>query len=108
MARKPRTTRPAASERWYRGADVPVAVIRHFARQVAERFAPERIILFGSYTYGQPHADSDVDILVAMPTRNELDQAFKIHWTIHGRTTWMTWAAYFFPITPRYAPCDAG
>ena len=57
-------------------------VIRRFARDVAERFHPERIILFGSYAYGTPHADSDVDILVVMPARNQLDMAFKIHWTI--------------------------
>ena len=57
-------------------------VIRRFARQVAERFQPDKIILFGSYAYGTPHADSDVDILVVMPARNQLDQAFKIHWTI--------------------------
>jgi predicted nucleotidyltransferase len=56
--------------------------IRRFARQVAERFRPEKIILFGSYAYGTPHADSDVDILVVMPARNQLDQAFKIHWAI--------------------------
>jgi predicted nucleotidyltransferase len=57
-------------------------VIRRFARQVAERFGPERIILFGSYAYGTPHADSDVDILVVMPAHNELDMAFKIHWAL--------------------------
>src|SRR5437016_706160 len=64
--------------RWYRGADIPMRVIRRFARQVAERFDPEKIILFGSYAYGTPHADSDVDILVIMPARNQLDQAVKI------------------------------
>jgi predicted nucleotidyltransferase len=53
-------------------------VIRRFARQVAERFQPDKIILFGSYAYGTPHADSDVDILVIMPARNELDQAVRI------------------------------
>src|SRR6516165_5600555 len=63
---------------WHRGADVPMAVIRHFARQVAERFEPDKIILFGSYAYGTPHADSDVDILVVMPARNQIDQAVRI------------------------------
>ncbi len=53
-------------------------VIRRYARQVAERFRPQKIILFGSYAYGTPHADSDVDLLVVMPARNQLDQAFKI------------------------------
>jgi predicted nucleotidyltransferase len=45
---------------------------------VAERFRPDKIILFGSYAYGTPHADSDVDILVVMPCVNELDQACRI------------------------------
>src|SRR5436190_1959284 len=63
---------------WYRGADVPMRLIRRFARKVAERFHPDKIILFGSHAYGRPHADSDVDILVVMPTRNQIDQAFKI------------------------------
>jgi predicted nucleotidyltransferase len=68
----------ATPPRWYRGADIPMSVIRRFARQVAERFRPEKIILFGSYAYGTPHADSDVDILVVMPARNQLDQAVRI------------------------------
>ena len=63
---------------WYRGADIPMRVIWRYAQRVAERFQPEKIILFGSYAYGRPHADSDVDLLVIMPARNELDQAFKI------------------------------
>jgi predicted nucleotidyltransferase len=53
-------------------------VIRRFAREVAEQFQPDKMILFGSHAYGTPHADSDVDILVVMPTRNELDQACRI------------------------------
>jgi predicted nucleotidyltransferase len=64
--------------RWYHGADIPMRVIRRFARQVAEQFHPDQILLFGSYAYGQPHADSDVDILVVMPAGNQLDQAFEI------------------------------
>ncbi|HUY34445.1 MAG TPA: nucleotidyltransferase domain-containing protein [Pirellulales bacterium] len=67
-----------ARPRWHRGKDVPLALIRRFARQVAERFDPEKIILFGSYAYGRPHADSDVDIMVVMPTRNQIDQACRI------------------------------
>jgi predicted nucleotidyltransferase len=40
--------------------------IRKFSREVAEEFRPERIILFGSYAYGRPTRDSDVDLLVIM------------------------------------------
>jgi predicted nucleotidyltransferase len=46
--------------------------IRGFARRIAERFRPDRIILFGSYAYGQPSFHSDVDLLVIMHT--DLDE----------------------------------
>jgi predicted nucleotidyltransferase len=78
MSVKRSTRSEPPSSRWYRGADVPTAVIRRFARQVAERFHPDKIILFGSHAYGRPQADSDVDILVIMPCRNEIDQAYRI------------------------------
>ena len=55
-----------------------MAAIRRFARQIAERFHPEKIILFGSYAYGTPHNESDVDLLVIMPARNATDQALRI------------------------------
>jgi predicted nucleotidyltransferase len=57
-------------------------VIRRFARDVAEHFHPDQIILFGSYAYGTPHEDSDVDILVVMPARNQLDMSVRISLTI--------------------------
>ena len=41
--------------------------ILEFAQAVAREFHPERIILFGSYAYGTPTEDSDVDLLVVMP-----------------------------------------
>src|SRR6516164_6683493 len=85
MIRKQQSVSVAPLTRWYRGADVPMRVIRRFARQVAERFQPDKIILFGSYAYGTPHADSDVDILVIMPARNQIDQAFKIRCAVPAR-----------------------
>ncbi len=42
-------------------------VITDFADRVARHFHPEQIILFGSYAYGAPNADSDVDMLVVLP-----------------------------------------
>ena len=33
----------------YRSPDIRLAAIRRFARQLGERFHPDRIILFGSY-----------------------------------------------------------
>jgi predicted nucleotidyltransferase len=34
---------------------------------IAREFQPEKIILFGSWAYGKPDADSDIDLLVVMP-----------------------------------------
>jgi predicted nucleotidyltransferase len=42
--------------------------IERVAREIAEKFSPEKIILFGSYAYGDPTDDSDVDMLVVMQT----------------------------------------
>src|ERR1043166_1585042 len=66
------------AERYYPGNAVPGSVIRRYAQAIAERFHPDRIVLFGSHAYGRPHEDSDVDLLVVMATRNQLDQAFQI------------------------------
>jgi uncharacterized protein len=43
------------------------ASIQEFSRAVAREFRPEMIVLFGSYAYGTPTEDSDVDLLVIMP-----------------------------------------
>ena len=78
MAKKPAKPCPPVPPRWYRGKDIPIRVIRRFTRDVAEKFQPDKIILFGSYAYGTPHEDSDVDILVVMPARSQLSMAARI------------------------------
>jgi predicted nucleotidyltransferase len=55
------------------------AEIRRVVERIIEEFHPEQVYLFGSYAYGNPDADSDVDLLVVMPARNTLDQAARIH-----------------------------
>jgi predicted nucleotidyltransferase len=57
--------------------------IRKFTREVARRFKPARIILFGSYAYGKPTPDSDVDLLVVMPCKGRpLDAALDVRLAI--------------------------
>jgi predicted nucleotidyltransferase len=77
MSKRLRSTRYVQPYR-YPSPDVPFSAIKRFARQVAERFHPEKIILFGSYAYGEPHEESDVDLLVIMPTRDARSQALRI------------------------------
>lgn len=57
-------------------------VIRRYAHAIAKEFQPDKIILFGSYAYGKPNEDSDVDLLVVMPARNQHDQAVRIRWRL--------------------------
>ena len=58
---------------------VPRRVIDQTVAAIAERFRPQRIVLFGSYAYGQPRPESDVDLLVIMDTPlKEIEQAIQI------------------------------
>jgi len=41
--------------------------ITELSERIVREFQPDKIILFGSYAYGQPRADSDVDLLVVLP-----------------------------------------
>jgi predicted nucleotidyltransferase len=56
--------------------------IRAVAGQIAERFQPERIFLFGSYAYGNPTEDSDVDLLILMRGSRVHDRAIQIRESI--------------------------
>ena len=58
---------------------IPMQAIRAVVKQIAVKFQPEKIILFGSYAYGQPRPESDVDLLVILdtPLRNR-EQAAQI------------------------------
>ncbi len=46
---------------------IDMNAIREVAERIVQEFQPERIILFGSYAYGTPTPDSDVDLLVIVP-----------------------------------------
>ena len=41
--------------------------IEDVSGRIAAQFEPERILLFGSYAWGAPSPDSDVDLLVILP-----------------------------------------
>lgn len=60
--------------------------IQAFVKQVVARFHPRRVILFGSYAYGKPTPDSDVDLLVVMPHKGHpaAVQAAEIRKSIHA------------------------
>jgi predicted nucleotidyltransferase len=48
-------------------------------QEIEQRYHPQRIVLFGSYAYGAPTADSDVDLLVILDTpQRNVEQALAI------------------------------
>jgi len=47
---------------------IPAEAIQAVVDRIAEKFKPDKIILFGSYAYGTPKPWSDVDLLVVMDT----------------------------------------
>lgn len=55
------------------------AEIKDLCRQIVKNFQPQKVILFGSYAYGKPNADSDVDLLVVMNYQgNELQKMVEV------------------------------
>lgn len=48
--------------------------IKRYVKKVSEEFHPQKVILFGSYAYGKPTPDSDVDLLVVMEDLNHTER----------------------------------
>ena len=83
MPKKCATSSTPVLKQIYWGVDIPIRVIRRFALAVAERFHPDKIILFGSHAYGTPTEDSDVDILVIEPeVDNATEEAVRLYRTL--------------------------
>jgi predicted nucleotidyltransferase len=58
---------------------IPQAAIQSVVDQIVAGFQPEKIILFGSYAYGTPRPESDLDLCVIMETPlSETEQAAAI------------------------------
>src|ERR1700728_3493856 len=82
MTSTPQSPFPFPPKCTFLGANVPMRLIRRYARAIADEFQPDKIILFGSYAYGTPNEDSDVDLLVVMPAYNQHTQSFRIRWRL--------------------------
>lgn len=51
-------------------------VLAQAVELLKSRYQPERIVLFGSWAYGEPSDESDVDVLIVKQT----DQPFHRRW----------------------------
>ncbi len=52
---------------------------------IGKKFQPERIILFGSYAWGKPDPNSDVDLFIIKETENTRETARQISRSIFPR-----------------------
>ncbi len=43
-------------------------IIQDILTKLLAGYAPEKVILFGSYAYGNPRSDSDIDLLIIKET----------------------------------------
>ena len=63
---------------------VTIKDIRKLGREIARKFNPRQIVLFGSYARGKPTPDSDVDLLVVLPFKGDpVDKSVEIRLNIH-------------------------
>ena len=61
-------------------------IINDVCGQIVRNYNPNKVILFGSYAYGTPTDDSDVDLLVIMPyIGNELQKMADVRKSIRSR-----------------------
>ena len=61
------------------------AKIKTVAQEIARKFKPDKIILFGSYAWGTPGPDSDVDLFIIKETDNTRETAREIDGSIRPR-----------------------
>ena len=48
---------------------ISLGQIKKISQRIVEEYKPEKIILFGSYAWGEPTEDSDVDLFIVKKTR---------------------------------------
>jgi len=61
--------------------------INTVVRKIVDEFNPEKVILFGSYAYGKPTIDSDVDMLVIMASdERPAVRTTRVIKAVHGKT----------------------
>ena len=49
---------------------VTETLLADVTRRIVQAFAPRQVILFGSYAYGTPHNNSDVDLFIIMDSEH--------------------------------------
>lgn len=53
------------------------ALLADITWRIVEKFQPHKVVLFGSYAYGTPDLDSDVDLLVVLDSDEPMAQRIR-------------------------------
>lgn len=57
----------------------PGKIINEIAEKIKQQYQPEKIILYGSFAYGKPHKDSDIDLLIIKKTdKRPIDRRIEV------------------------------
>lgn len=76
VARKVGSRKPAIPSSYY-WWPITRRKIKQAALKIAQEIDPDKIILFGSFAYGKPTLDSDVDLLVIMESQERAHDRFR-------------------------------
>jgi predicted nucleotidyltransferase len=79
---------------WFSNAGIIISAMKTISpvirkeviRRLVDEFQPETIYLFGSYAWGKPDEDSDVDLLVIVPKsrENPIQRAVRAQRSLRG------------------------
>jgi len=61
-------------------------VIKKIVDILVKEYHPDKIILFGSYAYGKPTEDSDIDLLIikAIDEKRRIDRIVEVRRLVHN------------------------
>lgn len=69
-------------------------IIAKIVEKIVEDYHPQKVILFGSYAYGEPTEDSDVDLLIIKDTdKRPIDRWVEVKRMLRG-------ISHAVPVTP--------
>ncbi len=66
----------------------PQAWIQEAVGRIVEKVHPKKVILFGSYAYGHPGPDSDLDLFVVLDSPTDKTQRYSLVSRAIGRHEW--------------------
>lgn len=75
-------------------------VIKSITEVIKDEYQPDKVVLYGSYAYGNPDPGSDIDILIIKDTRERpIDRRIKVRGLVSDKRSGFAFSPLV--ITPR-------